>query len=230
MSLGILNAQNLSIQAVMPKDIKLPSEATSALMSKMQRLCSQNGYGSSSSPFILTTSVNIVDKKVTATAPAQYVVNLEVEMYIVNLSENLLIGTVNFPLNSIDISENKAIIRAINRLNVNSVQARRFMEISRAKIVDYYSIRVPETITKAESLVKQKKYDEALLVLANVPDEIEGYSEVLAKMNEIYTDISQNDTSLESYLQSLSETKFNDSKANTVIQNNLSSWIKTVVR
>ena len=128
-----------------------------------------------------------MDKQVTATAPAQYIVELEVSVYVVNLQEQLLAAETSFVVKSIESSEHKAMIRAINRINARTPVVRQFMTSAREKIVDYYATRIPMIVAKAQSLADRDDYEAALAALAAVPESLDDYPMVAEKMTAVYT-------------------------------------------
>lgn len=166
--------------------LDIPSEARAALEQKLRQMSVQNGFGATGGPFVLTADVRTVDKQVTATAPAQYVVDLEVSVYVVNLQEQMLAAETSFPVRSIENSENRAVVRAINRINPKTPEVRRFMDTAREQILTYYAARIPAIVASAQSLADRGEYDSALAELANVPQSLDEYPMVAEKMTAIY--------------------------------------------
>ena len=128
--------ERIAITPMVCDALDLPADARAALNRKLLQMTTQNGFGATGGPFILTADVRTVDKQVTATAPAQYIVELEVSVYVVNLQEQLLAAETSFVVTSIESSENKAVIRAINRINARTPVVRQFMTSAREKIVE----------------------------------------------------------------------------------------------
>lgn len=166
--------------------LNIPDDAAAALNRKLMQMTVQNGFGSLSGDFVLTADVVTVDKQVTATAPAQYVVDLEVSVYAVNVLEKIIVAETSFRVKAIDRPENKAVVKAINQLNPRTPAVRTFMNSVREKIVDYYADRLPVLLAKAQSLGDRGEYEEALAVLAAVPDCVEEYPLVAEKMTGLY--------------------------------------------
>lgn len=179
--------ERIAITPMVCDALDLPPDARAALSQKLLQMTTQNGFGATGGPFILTADVRMVDKQVSATAPAQYIVELEVSIYVVNLQEQLLAAETSFVVKSIESSENKAVIRAINRINVRTPVVRQFMTSAREKIVDYYATRVPMIIAKAQSLADRGDYEAALAALVTVPESLDDYPMVAEKMTTVYT-------------------------------------------
>lgn len=179
--------ERIAIAPMVCDALDLPADARAALNQKLLQISVQNGFGATGGPFILTADVRTVDKQVTATAPAQYIVESEVSVFVVNLQEQLLVAETSFVVKSVESSEHKAVIRAINRINARTPAVRQFMASAREKIIDYYASRVPMIVAKAQSLVDRGDYEGALAVLATVPESLDDYPMVAEKMTAAYT-------------------------------------------
>ncbi len=178
--------QRIAITPIVCDALDIPADARAALNQKLLQITVQNGFGATGGPFVLTADVRTSDKRVTATAPAQYVVELEVSIYVVNLQEQLLVAETSFAVGSVESSENKAVVRAINRINSRSPIVRKFMAGAREKIIDYYAARIPAIMAKAQSLTDRGDYEGALAVLAAVPECLDDYPTVAERMSDVY--------------------------------------------
>lgn len=165
----------------------IPRTASSALERKLTSMATANGFAGMSDRFLLTAIPEVMSVSMTPTAPAQFVVEVEVEVYVVNNPEEVIVGQTVYSLKGVGASEQKAVISAINQINVRSVETRRFLENARAKIIEYYDGRLPSIIAKAQSLASMTRYDEALAVLSAVPDCLDGYPQIAEMMVDIYT-------------------------------------------
>lgn len=179
----------VSITPMVCDALDLPGDAKASLQNKLNQMTMQNGFGASSELLVLTANVVTLDKQVTTTAPAQYVVDLEVSIYVVDVVSQVTIAETSFTVKGIDRLENKAVIQAINRINARSPQVKTFMESCRVKIIDYYTTRIPTLLTKADALAKMHQYGGALAILASIPENVDEYPAVADKMTSIYTEM-----------------------------------------
>lgn len=185
-------AQSSDMVAVTPyvcDELQLPAGVKNVLQQRLLQLATQNGYGSLSGEFILTPNLLVVDKKVTATAPAQYIVDLEVSIYVVALQEQTIIGETSVSLRGIGTSESKAYIGAVNRLSPRTPAMRNFMSECRERIIDYYAQRVPVLIAKAQSLADREQYAEAIAVLDAIPESVPEYASVASLKVDLATQL-----------------------------------------
>lgn len=190
---SVLSAQNtlssqemIGITPLISTYVGLPDDAVRSLELKLTQMATQNGFGSYSEQFVLTANVVVLNKEATATAPIQYLVNLEVSFYVVNVLENVIIDEISYTVQGIDRLENKAIIRAINQIAPKKPQVRVFMNNVREQIITYYNTRIPALLAKAKSLSDRTDYDEALAVLACIPETVDQYPMVAEQMVVIY--------------------------------------------
>lgn len=170
-------------------ELELPAGVKNTLQQRMLQLATQNGYGSLSGEFVLTPNVLVLDKKTTATAPAQFIVDLEISVYVVAVAEQTIIAETAVPVRGIGASESKAYISAINRLSPRTPAMRNFMNSCRERIVDYYAQRVPVLIAKAQSLADREQYVEAVAVLDAIPESVPEYASVASLKVELATQL-----------------------------------------
>ena len=178
--------QHIAIRPVLSENLNLPPEAAHTLEQKLMQLTVQNGFGATGGTFALTADIQILDRQVTKSAPAQYVMDLELSLWVVNLEEQIVVAESSIRLKAIERSEYKAWVRAINSINARSPQLRKFMKVARSQILDYYTVRIPKLIAQAQSLADRAEYDKALALLAGIPECVEEYALVAQKMSQIY--------------------------------------------
>lgn len=176
----------IGITPAIPAEMEVPEHAKKILVQKLRQVATQNGFGSFSGDFVLTTNVLVTDKQVTATAPAQFVLELEISLYVLNIQENVIVDEISVVYKGIDKVENRAFVQAINNLNPRSPAIRNFMKECRGKIVDYYTTRVPVLLAKAKSLTERSQYGEALAVLSVIPESVDEYPAIADQMVAIY--------------------------------------------
>lgn len=176
----------VAISPLVSESVNLPEDARASLGMKLGQMVTQNGFGSYSNQFVLTANVVVIDKQVTAGAPAQFMVDLEVSVYALNVDEKVIFDEISFNVRGVDRAEHKAVIQAINQIKPRSAATQEFMNSCRGKIIDYYNARVPALLTKAQSLATRNEYQEALEVLSVIPESVDQYPMVASQMSAIY--------------------------------------------
>lgn len=194
-----LKAQQLSatdmvaITPMVSTALKLPEDAIKSLGVKLGQMVTQNGFGSNSSQFVLTANLVVLDKQATATTPVQFMVDLEVSVYLLDVEEGVAIDEMSFNVKGVDRLENKAMIQAINTIKPKSTKTAQFMANCRQKIIDYYNARIPVILTKSKSLADRDEYEEAIYLLSGVPECIDQYPQVADMMTQVYVKMLDRD-------------------------------------
>lgn len=166
---------------------RIPQTASSSLERKLVSMTTANGFASVSGEFIITAVPSVINTSSTPTAPPQFVSEVEVAVYVLNVPEQVIVDQKVYSCKGVGASEQKSIVGAVNQINVRSTDTRRFMENVRTKILDYYADRLPAIISKAQSLAAMTRYEEALYVLSAVPESLVEYPQVADLMVDIYT-------------------------------------------
>lgn len=144
--------QMIGITPVVCKELNLPVDALNSLNQKLLQIVTKNGFGSVSGDFVLTANPVITNKQMTPTAPQQFIVDIDLSIYIINVAEEIIIAEITLPLKGINRLENKATISAINNLKSNNPTIRNFMNQSRSKIINYYSTQASTALAEAEAI------------------------------------------------------------------------------
>lgn len=178
--------QMVGITPMMYDQVKLPPDAKASMILKLRQLATQNGFGSTSQDFVITADIVTVDKQSTATAPVQFIVELQVSIYVVNVLDKLIVNETSMTVKGIGNYDTKAVINAINQINAKTPEMRSFMNQSRTKIIDYYITMTPSIMKKASSLAQSGRYDEALATLSSIPTCVDQYPAVSDMLKDIY--------------------------------------------
>lgn len=176
----------VAISPAVANCINLPEYAKKALNQKLVQIVTQNGFGSASGDLVLTANVITTDKQVTGTVPPQYIISLEVSLYLLSIQEGVVLAEMSIPLKGIDKAEDRATAQAMNGLNPRTPAIRTFMEGCRGKVIDYYTTRIPALLAKAKSLADRGNYEEAISVLSAVPESVDEYPAVAQQMVAIF--------------------------------------------
>jgi hypothetical protein len=161
----------IAIAAVVPDEAGIPAGAQRMLQSRLTQVATLNGLGAAEgSQFAMLPMVSIISKDVTPTAPPMISLNMEITLYIVDAKSQAIFSQTSIPLKGVGNTEDRAYTQAINNINPRHGQFRGFVEKGKEKIVEYYNSQCDVIISSAKALAGQKKYDEALATLFNVPD------------------------------------------------------------
>ena len=178
------------------EDLTLSQSSKSILKSKLSQIVMQNGFsaGTQNERFIITGKVIIVDKGITSTAPALYSLNIDLPLCIGDGFEGIKFAQTNLSLKGIGASEEKAIIDALKDINLKDGSLVKFIEMSKKKISDYYNKNCDMIIAEAISFESQKKYEEAIARLTEVPSSSSVcYAKTLPILSNIYNKYIERD-------------------------------------
>ncbi len=181
-----VNGQNISITPVVPDELGLNSSLSNTLRQKLLQMATVNGFGSSSGDFLLTANIIPLEKEAVPTVPAQVKVNLEVSIYAVGVAEKIIVDEYAFEVGAIGKNENQAMGKAFRKINPRKPEIKEFMASVRNKIEKYYIDRTPVLIAKAQQLADREEYDQALAVLATIPESVSEYMTVSNMMTSVY--------------------------------------------
>jgi len=162
----------IAIAAVVPDEAGIPGGAQNMLKNKLMQVATLNGLGAaeSGSQFAIVPMVSIISKDITPTAPPQISLKAEVTLYIVDVLSRNIFSQTSIEIRGVGNTEDRAYSQALNNLNPRHGQFRGFVEKGKEKIIEYYNSQCDVIISSAKALAGQKKYEEALATLYNVPD------------------------------------------------------------
>lgn len=161
----------IAIAAIVPDEAEIPAGAQKMLQNRLMQVATLNGLGAvEGSQFAMIPMVSIISQDVTPTAPPQIALKVEISLYIVDALSQTIFSQTSIEAKGVGNTEDRAYTQAINNLNPRHGQFRGFVEKGKEKIVEYYNSQCDVIISSAKALAGQKKYEEALAMLSNVPD------------------------------------------------------------
>lgn len=117
-----------------PDSIELSDELKGILQNKMVQMCTQNGVEAGDSKYVIYPEIRVKGAEMTATIPPKCVLELSV---IVKVADSLTEGGISqtdFVLKAIESDQDKALYKAISRMNVKTSKIRKFMVVTKDKI------------------------------------------------------------------------------------------------
>ena len=125
--------------------------AESLLLNRMRQAALKNGLSAiDNQPYIVTTSVSVIDKQVTGGIPAKWVVELEVHFYIGNGVDGTLYASTAITRKGIGESEQKAYLSAIKAISASDRAFKPFFDKGKKRIIEELeAIRAAEEAQRA---------------------------------------------------------------------------------
>ncbi|MDE5567395.1 MAG: hypothetical protein K2J12_03030 [Muribaculaceae bacterium] len=167
----------------------IPSASKKLIISKMEQILTQNGYGSlnCTDRFVMLAKCNILQKDIAPTTPPRISQKIEVTFILGDAVENKIYSSTTIELSGIGINETKAWQTAISGIKpANQAYKQMFNEASQ-KIEYFYSENCESIISQAKTLASTGKSNEAIASLIGVPDICHDcYEKAMVAATEIY--------------------------------------------
>ena len=166
----------------------IPVNAYNILRNKLSQIATQNGIaGNIPQRFIITANVNIVSKDITSTASPMHALTLETMFYIGDGVDGTLFSTTSVSSKGVGETEDKAFISALKSIKPSAPEFSRFIASGKRKIIEYYNANGEMYITKARTLAKAERFDDAIYMLMCIPDVCKDvYDKAMDEVSVIY--------------------------------------------
>lgn len=180
----------LSIFVQRPNDASIPSEAINILDDKMHQIITSSGISENafSQRFSLSATVCVIKKDIVSGPPTRISQTLDVTFYIKDVVDNKEYGNVNISVVGVGLNENKAYIMAFSSIKPGNKRIQDMIKDCKNLIIAYYQTNIDKIILDADILAQQQQFDDALFLLAQVPDVC---SECTAKCRKATIEIYQ---------------------------------------
>lgn len=147
--------------------------ARKLFITKLGQITSRNGLGGSNSNpenrFIISGDLNIITKDVLPTAPPKYAVTIETNIAVGDGIDGIAFSSDFIEFKGIGVSEDKAFISAIRKINPRNKQIQELLENGKKKIIEYYNTQCDFIQKEANTLSDSRSFDQAIYVLSQVP-------------------------------------------------------------
>ena len=163
----------------------LPQAAVDVREQKLMQVAMRNGVASYSGRYVLTAKVAEEDTQTTATAPVQYVKKLSVQFVAYDMETKAVVGELTVPVTGVDKTPERATMAALRRIQPKNAKTTVFIQNASKAIVDAFNQDLENTLKTAQSLAGRAQYDEALALLAAIPQSVDRYDYVLTTADKI---------------------------------------------
>ena len=188
-SLTIDDFGRITLNVFVSEQAKLSIEAKSQLEVKLKQIASNYDMAGSGTNqrFIITANISVTSKDIIAGPPQKISQKMDITLFIGDAVDNKIFANTVISTSGVGTNENKAFIDAINQINTKNKTIEAFIQEGKSKIIAYYNTQCELIIQKTASLKQQEKYNEAMYVLAQVPNICnECYANSLTEMAVIY--------------------------------------------
>jgi len=165
------NAESISIGSWID-DRKIPTEAQRFLENKIQEMVLSKGYtyNDNIERFVLAAKIDVIQKDITPTTPVRISSKLDITLYIGDVIENKQFASCRLQISGIGTNEAKTYINAFRKIDSKKGSIQEMLDEANKNIVDYYTKHCIEITTRANGLAARQQYNEAIAMLASVPN------------------------------------------------------------
>lgn len=180
----------IALTPVIIEESGIPSYAKKVLSSKLKEMATKNGMASTTvSPrFVITASVNLLNKEMTSTAPPMTAVELATTIYIGDAISGQLFSTYTYnSVKGLGTNDQRAYLAAFKNLKASENELATFIDNGKQKIIEYYNSQIDFLLAEAKSLSDKEDYEGAMNLLASVPDVCkEAYTKAMKEIAIVY--------------------------------------------
>ncbi len=182
---------DLPISVVAPTQMEgLTSGQISKIESRLQRMVSNYGISGEgySSKFILYPKYEIYDHKVVEGLRNVHVVDAEVNLFVKEVKTRKVYSVYTQEITGDGYSKKEAIDQSISKIKTRGDKVENFLQQAKSKILDHYRTNCDRIHGEAATMIRQKRYNEAIALLYPVPKEVGGdcYKKIQNKLDEAY--------------------------------------------
>lgn len=188
LSLFSVDAQNIRVMPVSNENIG--ENAAGILYGRLNQAVSLNGLASTdnTNKFLLIPSVTVISIEASATAPVQYVAEIEITLYLVDNSRKILMSQEILTKKGVAENEKKAIVEAVKTVKARDPKLKKMIVNGKNRIIDYYNTECEKVVETINAYLEMEMYDEALNELNAIPQidaELECYKNSINILSRI---------------------------------------------
>jgi len=176
----------IALSVVIPNNIAEFNAAASARAeTKLKQIVAGAGLAASGldQSFVIYPNFVILEENLVETGMQNmHRVAAEKSLYIKQSETGVIFASVSRRVVGTGRTKQDAILSAIQNMPARDAELTAFIETGKQKIIQHYEQRCGDIILKADALVKRQQYEEAMVLLLSVPEEVTScYQKVIPK-------------------------------------------------
>lgn len=182
----------ITIHTYVPESDELPYEAHKLLTTKLLQIITANGIADNENfvRFVLTAKINVISKDIVAGSPQRISQKLDITLMLGDIEEDKIYSQLTSSSIGIGQSLEKSYISAFKNINPKNTAIAAFIQEGKEKLLAYYQTHCEDLITEAKKQASLQNYEDALMLLASIPDVCTDCFEEAARIAApIYTDM-----------------------------------------
>ena len=170
-------------------DYDVPEKLDTQVRTKLQRALSKYDISSETgvSRFAMVPSVAIIDERTTATVPVFCDMDFDFVISLQDAYSGKVFASFTKQITSRGTNKANSIAKGISTLRLETPEFTRFCKEAKDKVFDYYESQIESIIAKAKQAAGQRNFEEAIFILAEVPEDSPSFnSKILPVMTQYY--------------------------------------------
>lgn len=160
--------ERLPIGVENPSGVKYENAART-LKNNITQALVLNGVAAVESRFTTVTDIVELSKDVTDTAPAMYITELEISMFIIDLYTGTVFGQTSFTVKGIGNNEGASYMDAVRSVKARNPKLRTLITGAKEKILAYFDAESDQIFHRIDALVASGDYKSAIIESKAIP-------------------------------------------------------------
>lgn len=189
---GLDDVGRITIHAYVPESEGLPYEAHKLLTTKLSQIITTNGIADNENlvRFVLAAKINVISKDIVTGPPQRISQKLDITLMLGDIEEDKVYSQVTISAIGVGQSYEKSFISAFKNINPKNTTITTFIREGKEKVLGYYQTHCEDLISEAKKQASLQNYEDALMLLASIPDVCTDCFEEAARIAApIYTDM-----------------------------------------
>ncbi len=166
--------ERVAVTPIVPNEITdVPNSCKQILVDRLRKLANTHGFGGVDTKrpqFVLVARPQVVEKDITATAPALIKIEVETTIYLADYQTKTVFATTSVSTTGLGKTDIEAYNEAFRAFKANSPELSEFMNTGRSGLISFYNSRCDFILGKADMLNGTGQSDEALSMLFGIPE------------------------------------------------------------
>lgn len=128
-----------------------------------------NGLSATDSRFTVITKVAVLSKDVTRTAPAMYVTELELSMYIADMYTGVIFSMATFSVKGVADSDAASVSEAVKQVKARNSNLRNLIQRGKTEIMKYFEAESEQILMRIDALIASGNYRSAIIEINSIP-------------------------------------------------------------
>lgn len=182
-------AQNIALGiSQMETNDYVDSNAAKSLYNRLRKMLTQAGVADYGSDFVIVPRVEITDDQLIEGGMKNiYKIEAELFLEVYQMSTNKSFGSTSVELKGSGIRKKSAAMKeAFSSIKNSNAEIIQFINNAKSSVIKYYSDNKAAILSRARAAASQNNYEEAIAILASIPEGMSYSAEVDKEMVTVF--------------------------------------------